>query len=198
MTSINDSQTPRLPGLLNRVVAVERHEIAALLASFVMFFSLLAAYYIVRPLRDEMGVTYGRGELHHLFTIVFFVMLGAVPFFGLVASKLPRRLVLPAIYSFFVACMLGFWLTFKTYGTPPHIAGTFFVWGSVFNLFVVSLFWSLMAELWSNSEAMRLYGFISAGGTAGAVAGPLITKQLMQAWRRLICCPSRRHFSSLR
>ncbi len=179
MTSINDSQTPQLSSLLRRFVTVERHEIAALLASFAMFFSLLAAYYIVRPLRDEMGVTYGRGELHHLFTVVFFVMLGAVPFFGLVASKLPRRLVLPAIYAFFVACMLGFWLTFKTYGTAPHIAGTFFVWGSVFNLFVISLFWSLMAEMWSNSEAMRLYGFISAGGTAGAVAGPLITKQLI-------------------
>ncbi len=179
MTSINDSQVSQLPGLLNRFVAVERHEIGALLASFVMFFSLLAAYYIVRPLRDEMGVIYGRGELHHLFTIVFFVMLAAVPAFGFVASKLPRHLVLPAIYGFFVTCMLSFWLTFKSYGTPPHIAGTFFVWGSVFNLFVISLFWSLMSELWSNSEAKRLYGFIAAGGTAGAVAGPLITKQLI-------------------
>ena len=108
MTSINDSQVQPVPGLLARFVDVEGHEIAALLASFAMFFSLLAAYYIVRPLRDEMGVTYGKSELHHLFTIVFFVMLGAVPFFGLVASRLPRRLVLPAIYAFFVACMLGF------------------------------------------------------------------------------------------
>ena len=179
MTSINGSQTQPPPRFLNRIVAVERHEIAALFASFIMFFALLAAYYIVRPLRDEMGVSYGKGELHHLFTVVFFVMLAAVPVFGFVASKLPRRLVLPAIYAFFVACMLSFWLTFKTYGTPPHLAGTFFVWGSVFNLFVISLFWSLMSELWSNSEAKRLYGFIAAGGTAGAVAGPLITKQLI-------------------
>ena len=75
MTTINGSQAQPVPSLLARWVAVERHEIAALLASFAMFFALLAAYYIVRPLRDEMGVSYGKGELHHLFTIVFFVML---------------------------------------------------------------------------------------------------------------------------
>ena len=179
MTSINDSQAQLVPSLLSRLVAVERHEIAALFASFVMFFALLAAYYIVRPLRDEMGVTVGKDEIHHLFTIVFFVMLAAVPLFGLIASRVPRRFVLPAIYVFFAANMLAFWAVFKTSGPTTVSAGAFFIWASVFNLFVVSLFWSLMSELWSNEEAKRLFGFIAAGGTAGSFAGPLLTRWLV-------------------
>ncbi len=179
MTTINDSQAHRVPGFLAHAVAVERHEIAALLASFVMFFALLAAYYIVRPLRDEMGVTAGKDQIHHLFTIVFFAMLAAVPLFGLVASRVPRRLILPAIYVFFAANMLAFWAAFKASGPTTVSAGVFFIWASVFNLFVVSLFWSLMAELWSNEDAKRLFGFISAGGTAGSFAGPLLTRWLV-------------------
>ena len=144
-----------------------------------MFFSLLAAYYIVRPVRDEMGVTVGKDKLHELFTVVFFVMLAAVPLFGFVASRVPRRLVLPGLYLFFALDLVVFWAVFRTGMSSPVAAGVFFVWGSVFNLFVVSLFWSLMSELWSTEEAKRLYGFIGAGGTAGAMAGPLLTQGLL-------------------
>ncbi|MEQ1714783.1 MAG: MFS transporter, partial [Hyphomicrobium sp.] len=182
MPSINRSSPPVVKPLIARMVAVEAHEVAAMLASFAMFFLLLAAYYIVRPVRDEMGVTVGKESIHHLFTIVFFVMLAAVPAFGFVASKLPRRMVLPGIYLFFAVNLLAFWAVFKVYGTSSHAAGMFFVWGSVFNLFVVSLFWSLMSELWSTSEAKRLYGFISAGGTAGALVGPLVTQGLVRVF----------------
>lgn len=160
------------------IVAANRHEVTALIASFAMFFSLLAAYYIIRPVRDEMGVAVGKDRLHELFTVVFFVMLAAVPLFGYVASRAPRRLVLPGLYLFFILNLLGFWVVFRN-GGGPLAAGVFFVWGSVFNLFVVSLFWALMAELWSLEEAKRLYGFIGAGGTAGALAGPLITQALL-------------------
>ncbi|MBN9282668.1 MAG: MFS transporter, partial [Hyphomicrobium denitrificans] len=158
---------------LKRFVNVEPGEVAALLASFAMFFALLSAYYIVRPVRDEIGVSLGKDALHQLFTVVFFVMVALVPLFGFVAARFPRRLVLPSIYIFFVLNLVGFWLAMRTGDKNVWVAGTFFVWGSVFNLFVVSLFWSLMAELWSHTEAKRLYGFISAGGTAGALAGPL-------------------------
>jgi AAA family ATP:ADP antiporter len=178
------NETPALEGepgsWLRRFVKVEPGEIAALLASFAMFFSLLSAYYIVRPVRDEIGVSLGKDALHELFTVVFFVMIVLVPVFGFVASRFPRRLVLPAIYVFFVLNLLGFWLAMKSGDRGAWVAGTFFVWASVFNLFVVSLFWSLMAELWSHAEAKRLYGFISAGGTAGALAGPLLTQGLVR------------------
>lgn len=165
---------------LRRFVNVEPGEVAALLASFAMFFALLSAYYIVRPVRDEIGVSLGKDALHELFTVVFFVMIVLVPLFGFVATRFPRRLVLPSIYVFFALNLVGFWLVMKSGDKSAWVAGTFFVWGSVFNLFVVSLFWSLMAELWSHAEAKRLYGFISAGGTAGALTGPLLTQGLVR------------------
>ena len=165
---------------LKRFVNVEPGEVAALVASFAMFFALLSAYYIVRPVRDEIGVSLGKDALHQLFTVVFFVMIALVPLFGFVAARFPRRLVLPSIYIFFALNLVGFWLAMKSGDKNVWVAGTFFVWGSVFNLFVVSLFWSLMAELWTHTEAKRLYGFISAGGTAGALAGPLLTQGLVR------------------
>ena len=106
-------------------------------------------------------------------------MLAAVPLFGWIASRFPRRLVLPGVYLFFALNLVGFWVLLKSAGAGATAAGAFFIWASVFNLFVISLFWSLMAELWSNDEAKRLYGFISAGGTAGALAGPVLTQVLV-------------------
>jgi AAA family ATP:ADP antiporter len=165
---------------LKRFVNVEAGEVAALLASFAMFFALLSAYYIVRPVRDEIGVGLGKDALHQLFTVVFFVMVALVPLFGFVAARVPRRLVLPSVYIFFALNLAGFWLAMTSGEKSAWVAATFFVWASVFNLFVVSLFWSLMAELWTHTEAKRLYGFISAGGTAGALAGPLLTQGLVR------------------
>ncbi|MGL4396229.1 MAG: NTP/NDP exchange transporter [Hyphomicrobium sp.] len=180
MNTINGKSATAGHGVLARLVAVKSSEVAALIASFTMFFTLLAAYYIVRPVRDEMGVTVGRDSIHHLFTIVFLVMLCAVPAFGWVASRVSRRLVLPALYGAFALALAAFWLTFRLTGADTMTAGAFFVFASVFNLFVVSLFWSLMSELWSHEEAKRLYGFIAAGGSAGALAGPLLTQGLVR------------------
>ncbi|MBY0560993.1 MAG: MFS transporter [Hyphomicrobium sp.] len=174
------SSTTSSGSWLRRFVDVAPGEIAALLASFAMFFALLSAYYIIRPVRDEMGVSLGKDSLRELFTVVFVVMLVLVPLFGFVATRFPRRYVLPSIYSFFSANLIVFWLLLKASPDDHWVAGSFFVWASVFNLFVVSLFWSLMSELWSHEEATRLYGFISAGGTAGALAGPLLTQGLVR------------------
>lgn len=147
-----------------------------------MFFALLSAYYIVRPVRDEIGVALGKDALHQLFTVVFFVMLVLVPLFGFIAARFPRRCVLPSIYIFFAANLVIFWLVMKASPDNRWALASFFIWGSVFNLFIVSLFWSLMSELWTHDEAKRLYGFISAGGTAGALAGPLLTQGLVRVF----------------
>lgn len=147
-----------------------------------MFFALLSAYYIVRPVRDEIGVALGKDALHQLFTVVFFVMLVLVPLFGFIAARIPRRYVLPSIYIFFAANLVIFWLVMKAPPDNRWALASFFIWGSVFNLFIVSLFWSLMSELWTHDEAKRLYGFISAGGTAGALAGPLLTQGLVRVF----------------
>lgn len=177
----DDDVGPR--SILHRWVDVKAHEVKALVAAFTMFFTLLSAYYIIRPVRDEMGVTVGKNELHELFTVVFVVMLAAVPIFGFIASRFSRRLVLPGLYAFFAIDLVVFWVLLRADGAGATVAATFFVWASVFNLFVVSLFWSLMSELWSEAEAKRLYGFISAGGTAGALAGPLITQALIRIFK---------------
>ncbi len=179
MTPSQSGQPERRRTLMERVVSVRPAELSALLASFTMFFALLSAYYIVRPVRDEMGVTVGKDAIHYLFSIVFVVMLAVVPVFGWIASRFPRRIVLPAVYLIFVLDLVGFWVLLKSNGAGPLTAASFFVWVSVFNLIVVSLFWSLMSELWSHEEAKRLYGFIAAGGTAGSLAGPALTQTLV-------------------
>jgi AAA family ATP:ADP antiporter len=168
-----------LARVLSRLVHLERGEAAALLLSFLYFFLVLAAYYIIRPVRDAMGATLGKGGLEQLFTIVFLVMLAAVPVYGFVVSRFPRRWVVPIVYLFFASQLVGFWMALSSGFDGPKLAAVFFVWVSVFNLFVVSLFWITMSDLWQSEQAKRLYGFIAAGGSAGALAGPLITQGLV-------------------
>ena len=153
----------------------------ALLWSFAYFFCLLASYYILRPLRDEMGVAGGVRNLQWLFTGTFLAMLAAVPLYGAVVARLPRRRFIPFVYHFFVANLAIFWLLLVLGVERQNVARVFFIWISVFNLFAVSVFWSFMADLFNSDQAKRLYGFIAAGGSAGALAGPAITIVLSQA-----------------
>ena len=161
--------------LLKRFIDVEKSEQPAVLWSFAYFFCLLSCYYILRPVRDEMGITAGVANLQWLFSGTFAVMLAAVPVFGWAASRFPRRRLLPLVYGFFTLNLLIFfgWLT--SGATPAVVAAAFFIWVSVFNLFVVSVFWSFVADLFSTAQARRLFGFIAAGGSLGAIAGPLLT-----------------------
>ncbi|MFM9847068.1 MAG: NTP/NDP exchange transporter [Hyphomicrobiaceae bacterium] len=164
---------------ISRIVAIEPGEIAAVLWSFAYFFCVLCSYYILRPLRDEMGVTVGSGALQWLFVVVFLVMLAVVPLFGWIVSRYARSRIVPIIYGFFVLNLVAFWLLFRVADASASHASAFFVWVSVFNLIVVSLFWSVMSDAWSNDQAKRLYGFIAAGGSAGAITGPLLTHSLV-------------------
>jgi AAA family ATP:ADP antiporter len=168
----------RLAGRLRRVVNVREGEVAALCWAFLYFFSLLCSYYIVRPMRDEMGIAGGVDNLQWLFTGTFLAMLAAVPLFGWVSSRFERRRFLPAVYGFFIVNLLLFFVLFRSGVTHAWVARAFFIWASVFNLFVVSVFWSFMADIFSNAQARRLFGFIAAGGTAGAICGPLLTTLL--------------------
>ncbi|BCR04340.1 MFS transporter [Desulfuromonas versatilis] len=163
---------------LQRLVQVEPAEIRALLWSFSYFFALLCSYYILRPMRDEMGIAGGVEHLQWLFTGTFLAMLAAVPLFGWVSSRYPRQTFLPLVYLFFIANLLLFFALFRSGLTHAWVARAFFIWTSVFNLFIVSVFWSFMADLFNNDQAKRLFGFIAAGGTAGALAGPALTATL--------------------
>jgi AAA family ATP:ADP antiporter len=166
---------------VERWVKIEPGEGWALFWSFSYFFALLCSYYIIRPLRDEMGVAGGVEHLQWLFTGTFFIMLAAVPVFGWLTSRFQRSQFMPAIYLFFILNLVGFYLLFQTDIAHVIIARTFFIWTSVFNLFVVSVFWSFMTDLYSDAQAKRLFGFIAAGGTAGALTGPALTTALAQA-----------------
>ncbi|MGD2139547.1 MAG: MFS transporter [Burkholderiales bacterium] len=165
-------------GILKRLVRVEPDEVTALLLSFGYFFCLLCSYYILRPVRDEMGIQAGVEQLQWLFTGTFATMLAIVPLFGWLSSKFPRRQFLPVAYLFFAANLMVFYALFRSGTIPAEVAKAFFIWLSVFSLFVVSVFWSFMADLFTNAQARRLFGFVAAGGTTGAIAGPLITAWL--------------------
>ncbi len=167
-------------GLLGRVVDIRAGEAAAALLSFFYFFALLAAYYVLRPLRDEMGIAGGVENLPWLFTGTFVAMLAAVPVFGAVVARYPRRRFVPWVVRFFAVNILLFYLLLSVGDGELRLwtARAFFIWVSVFNLFVVSVFWSFMADLFSNAQGRRLFGFIAAGGSAGALLGPILTASL--------------------
>lgn len=161
--------------MLNKLVEVNKNEYKPLILSFIYFFCLLCGYYILRPVRDEMGIQGGVENLHWLFTGTFVVMLGAVPVFGAAVSRFPRRKLVPIVYYFFIINLVLFFLLFRSGFSKVWTARIFFIWLSVFNLFVVSVFWSLMTDIFTNEQSRRLFGFIAAGGTTGAIAGPSIT-----------------------
>jgi ATP:ADP antiporter, AAA family len=161
--------------LLKRAMPATPQERAAALWSFAYFFALLAGYYVLRPLRDQMGIAGGVKNLPWLFTATFITLLVAQPLYGALVARLSRARFIPIVYHFFVANLVLFWLLLTFDIQIELVARIFFVWVSVFNLFAVAVFWSFMADLFTSEQGKRLFGFIGAGGTAGALLGPVIT-----------------------
>ena len=170
-----------------------------LLWSFLYFFSLLCGYYVLRPVREAMGASNDvaavfppalvglfaeRGielkelTLQVLFTCTFLIMLLLQPVYGWLVSRFPRRVFLPVIYGFFIATLLGFYAMFDSGVAGRGLA--FILWITVFNLFAVAVFWSFVADVYSNAEARRYYGYIGAAGTIGAFLGPALTRTLVE------------------
>jgi ATP:ADP antiporter, AAA family len=164
-----------LEGWLQRAVPATPRERSAALWSFAYFFALLAGYYVLRPLRDQMGIAGGVKNLPWLFTATFLSLLVAQPLYGALVARLPRVRFIPIVYHFFVANLALFWVLLTLDVEKVIVARVFFVWLSVFNLFAVAVFWSFMADLFTAEQGKRLFGFIGAGGTAGALLGPIVT-----------------------
>ena len=165
---------------LSRHAVVE--EGAAPMLSALAFFFLMTSYYIVRPVMNQFGGAVGSQSLPLFYGAVFVVMLLLTPVFGLLVARFPRRLLLGWSYSFFILCLLAFVPAFLAQDRigARALGVVFFVWVSVFNLFVVSLFWSFMADIFSSGEARKAFSLIALGGMAGAIFGPLVTKFLVQ------------------
>ncbi len=173
----------RLRQALARVVDLREGEARSLLLSAGYFFFLLASYYVLRPLREEMGVRSGQESLTWLYMGTLTGMLVFNPVFGALVSRLTRRVFIPVVYRFLMANLLVFYLLLTSLDASGRlaVARVFFVWVSVFNLFAISVFWGFMADLHTPEEGKRLFGFVSVGGTLGAVAGAGLTALLVKA-----------------
>ena len=149
--------------------------------SFVYFFCVLAAYYVMRPVREQLSAAVGSFHLPWFYGATFVATLLLTPVFALLVARYPRPVVVPIVHGFFIACLLAFVPLFTSHGvlSPRALGALFFVWVSVFNLFVVSVFWSFMVDIWDEAQARRLFPIIALGGTAGAIAGPLLTRALV-------------------
>ena len=166
--------------LLKRIVDVRPAEMRALGWSWLYIFCVLSSYYIVRPIRDEMGVAGGVENLQWLFTGTLLGMIVVNPPFAALVAKLPRVRFIAVTYRFFMANLLIFILLLHMATAEQHIwvGRLFFIWASVFNLFVVSVFWALMVDVFDSEQGKRLFGFIAAGATLGGIAGSSITASL--------------------
>lgn len=174
------SQDLRLPlQWLEKIVKVEHGEWRRLLLAFLTFFLLLCGYFMLRPIRGAVASA-NADILQWLYTATFASMLLLVPVFGYLVARYPRRLFLPAIYGFVVVCLFWFAWEFRGGNTPLWVQRTFYVWLSVINLMMVSVFWSFMADIFSPGQGQRLFGFITAGGSLGAFVGTLMTTLLVK------------------
>ena len=173
-----DSQNPLL-GAVVRVTGVRPEEAATVLLSAAYFFLVLSAYYVLRPIRDAMGVAGGVDNLVWLFTATAAVMLLLHPVFAAIVARWTRRRFVAVTYRFFMLCLIVFFFVLNALPEGGQaeiwVGRSFFIWTSVFNLFVVSVFWSFMTDLYRERQSRRLFALIGVGGTMGAILGSSIT-----------------------
>jgi ATP:ADP antiporter, AAA family len=167
--------------ILTKIVDVKPDELRALWLAFVFNFLVLGGYYVIRPIRDEIGAA-GRENLPWMFTATLLTMLVANSLFSAIVARMSRRRFLPIAYRFMIANLLIFFVLMRTLPPAQNVwmGRVFFVWVSVFNLFVVSVFWSFMTDVFRTDQAKRLFGFIAVGGTLGAICGGQVTASLVR------------------
>lgn len=164
---------------LGAAINAERHELNPALAGFALFFCLFSGYFMLRPIRESMGIMAGIENLQWLFTATFVVMLVAVPLFAWLSSRVPRIHFVDWVYGFFCLNLLAFAGMFQLSDENVWLARVFYVWISVYNLFVVSVAWSLMADVFDGRQAKRLFAFIAAGASVGGLVGPAMSALLV-------------------
>lgn len=171
-----------LGSYLRASVGAEPGEGAVLAWASAYYFLVLCAYYVIRPIRDDMGAASGAENLAWLFTGTMLGMLLVHPLYTSLVSKLKRRQFIGWTYRFFISNLVLFYLIFKSVDTAQAVwvGRVFFIWTSVFNLFVVSVFWSLITDVFRPGQGKRLFGVVAVGGTLGAMLGASITTGLVK------------------
>ena len=174
----NSPETDRMTSSWRRIVAkvfdVEAHEVEPLALGLTMFFLLFAGYFMLRPVRETMGIAGGVQNLQWLFTGTFVATLAAMPLFGWLSARAARRRVLPWTLGFFAMNLALFALAFQLRPDNAWLARAFYIWLSVFNLLAVSVAWSVLADLFRIGEARRLFALMATGASVGGLAGPLL------------------------
>src|ERR1700722_12925896 len=172
------AMTPTRPSLFARLVksaaVIEPTEMRAVLLSMLYFFFLFGSYSIVKPVRDAMGTVYGMAHIQELFTGTFVVSFLFAPIYSGLASRLKLSTFLPWVYGFVALSILMFYALFQFSANDRGVAAAFYVWVSTFNILIISVFWTFMADIFSRTQAKRLFGFVAAGGTIGGIGGPAI------------------------
>ncbi len=168
-----------IAGVFRSLAGVEPHELSAVMLSMLYFFFLFGSYSVIKPVRDAMGTVYGIKHLNQLFLGTFIGTLILAPLYAGMASRLKLSTFLPWVYGFIAVTILGFYALFSGGRVSDRwVAAGFYIWVSVFNMLIISVFWSFMADIFSRTQAKRLFGFIAAGGTIGGIAGPAIATLL--------------------
>jgi ATP:ADP antiporter, AAA family len=152
----------------------------ALFAAASAYFLLLGGYYMLRSLREAFALEVGREHIASLFYVTFAVMLAILPLYWFIVARLPRQQLFPVIYSAVVLLFVGLAVAIAMAPQATWLGGVYFVAVTSLNLFIVSVFWSVMVDAWRSESARRLFGYIAAGGSAGAIAGPLFNSLYVQ------------------
>jgi AAA family ATP:ADP antiporter len=172
---------PPFARLFKYVAVIEPSEMRVVLLSMLYFFFLFGSYSIVKPVRDAMGTVYGMSHIQELFTGTFVVSFLFAPLYSELAARLKLSTFLPWVYGFVALSILMFYALFRFSAHDRAIAAAFYVWVSTFNILIISVFWTFMADIFSRAQAKRLFGFVAAGGTLGGIAGPAIASFLVKA-----------------
>jgi AAA family ATP:ADP antiporter len=161
--------------LIGRVALVEKDEMPAVIAAFLLFFFVLGGYFCVRPVRETVGTILGRDRVAHLYLWTWVGSIIIIPLFGWLVARLKRSVFLPLIYGFVAASLVAIGIVLRANEGSIAVGQFFYVFISILSLFLTSVFWAFLLELFDSGQAKRLFGVIAAGGTAGALAGPGIT-----------------------
>jgi len=165
-----------------RALAIDVRELPAVASGFALFFLLFCGYYVLRPVRETMGVAGGVDNLPWLFTATFVVTLAAQPLFGWVVARVQRHLILPVVFGFFAGNLLVFVAAMVAAPDNLWLARSFYVWLSVFNLIAVSVAWSVLVDVFDTTQAQRLFGVSAAGASLGGLVGPALAVMLVGPW----------------